>query len=516
MFHDEKAVESVQADGLFFISERFAFPRGLFHIGPKTLAIFHTNDIHGYAAEGRDGEGKLMRAGYPRLKTMADEAAADYKLLLDAGDMLHGQPLATARRGEAVAMLLGPMGYDALAVGNHEFDYGLERLLELRKKYRLPFVAANVRYKKNGRLVFPPYMVKNFKSLRVGIFGLSSPETPVSTSPANVAELTFSDGEEMAKDAREAVRQLKEVEKVDLALALTHLGTEPFIQYGAEWLAEQVPGIDFIIDGHSHSEVRGLKAGGAVIASTGAFFRNVGGIERDDEGQVSARLFPAAELEKFAPDPEIESLLEKAEKTMAKDLAVVVGRTPFELEGERAAVRNGGTNLGRLITAAMMRYAGANAALFNSGSIRASIPAGEVTRGKLLEVLPYGNYAVTVKLSGAELRKVLAQSLKMAGGGGFLQFAGLKIAARPLKAGYEIRSIEIGGRPLSDRAEYVVAINDFMNAGGDGYDLLKKTPLGEYETVEEMLLKYIAETPADELARVARTENLITGNSKLP
>jgi 5'-nucleotidase len=357
--------------------------------------------------------------------------------------------------------------------------------------------------------------VKNFKTFKVGIFGLSSPDTPTSTSPANVASLTFIGGEAMAAQAREIVRVLKNEEKVDVVIALTHLGTEPYVQYSAQWLAAQAPGINYIIDGHSHSEVPGLMVGNTLIASTGSFFHNVGTILTELPANPMSRaiLLPAASLGKVAPDRKITALLEKMEKELAREMTVVVGQAPFELEGRREIVRNESSNLGRLITAAMVKYTGADAALFNGGSIRASIPAGEITRGRLLEVLPFGNYAVTVKLRGSDLRKVIEQGLAHGGSGGFLQFSGFTVKAdRRAGAegwGYKIRSIEIGGKPLSNRAEYTVAINDFMNIGGDGYELLNKLPVGEYETVEEMLLKYISETPADELSRVSQAENLI-------
>ncbi|MDR1021321.1 MAG: metallophosphoesterase, partial [Synergistaceae bacterium] len=172
------------------------------------LVIFHTNDVHGYAFEEKNADGGLTRIGYDRLKAVVDAEESPRKLLLDAGDVLHGQAFATARRGELVALVLSMAGYDALAVGNHDFDYGQDRLIYLAGKYRLGFLAANVTHDdKEGGYIFPPYQVKNLGDMKVGVFALSTPETTTSTDPRNVAGLRFIDP---VASAKKMVKLLKD------------------------------------------------------------------------------------------------------------------------------------------------------------------------------------------------------------------------------------------------------------------------------------------------------------------
>ncbi len=243
------------------------------------LVIYHTNDVHGYMFEARDGDGKLTHIGYDRLKAMVDADPSPHKLLLDAGDVLHGQSFATAKDGELAAIVLGMMGYDALATGNHDFDYGRERLLELADRYRLRFLSANV--VSDEGYILPPYLIRSWGDLRVGIFGLATPETRTSTNPVNVAGLTIRDPIEAS---RKMVRRLKN-ERVDLIVALTHMGSEAYCNPSSLTIAEQVPGIDVILDGHSHStlatRVKRSDSSEALVASTGAFFENVGKVMID-------------------------------------------------------------------------------------------------------------------------------------------------------------------------------------------------------------------------------------------
>ena len=479
---------------------------------PPLLTIFHTNDVHGHVLGERSGQA-LSAIGYSRLKTYVNQCPAKHKLLLDAGDVLHGHPLATVRQGELVAGLLAKMNYDALAVGNHDFDYGLARLMELRDKYELNFIAANIIEKEDGAPLLPPYLIKDFGDCKVGIFGLTTPETPIKTSPGNVDLVTFGTSEQLAVTARDMARFLREEKRVDLVVALTHLGTGPLDDPGAQAVAKEAPGIDLIIDGHSHSVIKGLRVGGALIVSTGAYLANLGQIDlnRLPEGgwAISPKLISASELTEVDPETEIEALSLTFQEELNQELNQVVASIPFDLNGNREQIRFSSTNFGRLVCAAMKQGTGADVAIINSGSIRGSIPAGDITRGRLLSVLPYGNYTVTVRLSGAELMEVINIGLSQPGEGGFPQFHGLNVAAYEVKApdGAIISRdvaeyVEVNGRRLDKNAEYVVAINDFMYAGGDGYVTFSGSIAREYGTVEELLRHYLANVSRAELEAV--------------
>ena len=339
------------------------------------LVIYHTNDAHGYAFHERDDAGNPIRWGYDYVKTAVDRDPIYSKLLLDAGDVLSGQAFANARKGELICRILNMMHYDAIAAGNHDFDFGWERLLSVRDVHSLPFLSANVRENLDNRRILLSYRVRNFPNLKVGIFGLSTPSTPTVTDPRNVADLTFESPEETIKIAGEVARRLREIEEVDIVIALTHLGSEPYSELSSLTLAREAPGIDLIVDGHSHSELpEGLKVGNTTIASAGAYLENIGRIEVFGSSgggfEFKPRLLPASESEHVTPKSELSSALEILREDLNIELETVIAHSPINLDGERERIRTSSTNMGRVICAALMNRTGADAAIINSGAIR--------------------------------------------------------------------------------------------------------------------------------------------------
>ena len=470
------------------------------------LVIFHTNDVHGYAFEEKNASGDLTRVGYDRLKAIADAEESPRKLLLDAGDVLHGQAFATARRGEMAAIILSMVGYDALAAGNHDFDYGQDRLLDLAGKYRLNFLAANVtRANKKGVSILPAYLVKNFGDMKVGIFGLSTPETPTTTDPRNVIGLQFTDPIASAKNM---VKLLKG-EGVDLIIAVTHMGSEPYCKPMSQTIAAEAPGIDLIIDGHSHSEaiinVKRRDGGETLVVSSGFYFQNLGRVDIDRKKgggfTFSAQILPASSLAAFDPDPAMREAMDVLKSELEKELEQVVMNLPFDLDGSREKVRSSSTNLGRVICASLVEATGADAAMLNSGSIRDSIASGDVTKGQMLSVLPYGNYVYLIEITGKDLLSALNHGLGQPGSGAFPQFWGMEVIAKETaltgtdgpKNALAADSVKIGGYPVKDDAKYVLAINDFMHSGGDNYEMLTKYEYREFATMEEIFRNFVTE-----------------------
>jgi 2',3'-cyclic-nucleotide 2'-phosphodiesterase (5'-nucleotidase family) len=415
------------------------------------------------------------------------------------------------------------MGYDAFAAGNHDFDYGLARLMDLANRYRLSFIAANITGREDGALILPPYVVRDFGGLKVGVFGLTTPETAYKTAPANVAAVDFGTPETLAATAREMTRMLREKEKADLVVALTHVGADPGGRPDSAFLARAAPGLDLVVDGHSHLAQPGLRVGRTLIVSAGAFLENVGRVEvrRGPRGrlELTSGLVSAAELENTTPDPAVAAEVARVAAELEPALKAVVARTPFFFNGDREEARRDSTNLGRLVCAAMMKYTGAEAALINSGSLRGSLPAGEVTLGQVLSALPFGNYALTVRLSGRDLRTILNSTLARPGRGAFPQFYGLTVTVRevpplgsiPAGPRYRVEAVEIGGRPLVPEAEYLVAVNDFMLAGGDQYGIPAENNRGrirEFGSVEEMLRRFLAEDAPEDMVAIDRDDNL--------
>jgi len=485
------------------------------------LVIYHTNDVHGHVFHETNEEGNPIRWGYDYVKTMVDRDPTYNKLLLDAGDVLSGQAFANIHKGELVGRMLSAMRYDAIAAGNHDFDFGWERLLSLRDVHSLPFLAANVRENLDNRRILLSFVVRNFPNLKVGIFGLSSPSTATNTDPRNVTNLTFESPEETIKTAGEMVRRLKEVEEADIVIALTHLGNEPYSKPSSLTLAREVPGIDLIVDGHCHSSLtEGLKAGGTTIASAGEYLENLGRIEvfRSGDGgfEFKAGLLPASESEYITPKPELSSALEVLREDMNSELEVVTARSPINLDGERERIRSGSTNMGRIVCAALMNATEADAAIINSGSIRSSISEGDITKGTLLSVMPYGNYTYTVEMTGADILETLNIGLSRPGSGAFPQFYGLSVKARRGEAATPddtteiliVEDVAIGGKPLDPDASYKIAINDFMYHGGDGYTQFAKYPFNEFGTMDYIFSDFISKSSAETIRRIDNTEVL--------
>ncbi|MEH7522572.1 5'-nucleotidase C-terminal domain-containing protein [Bacillus sp. JJ1503] len=459
----------------------------------KKITILHTNDSHGRVVESStDG------MGFAKISTLVKQFESENPntLLLDAGDTLHGTTFATLSKGESVAEVMNKVGYDGMAAGNHDFNYGYERLLELEKKVVFPVLSANVR-KADGSLLLKPYVIKEVDGIKLGIFGLSTPETHYKTHPKNVEGLTFTDP---VVEAQAMVKELKGL-NVDMIVAVTHLGIDESSTDTSIKVAKGAPGIDLIVDGHSHSTlVEGLQGeNDTLIVSSGEYTKNLGVVELTFEGKKltgkKAKLIKKEETADVKPDPEVEKVIKDIQAAQEEILSEVIGKTAVKLDGEREQVRTGGTNLGNLITDAMVDMTGAEVAIMNGGGIRASIDEGDITKGEVVTVLPFGNYIVTKKLTGAQLKSSLENAVNSypESKGAFPHISGLTFAIDTAqKVGERIHSMKINGQPVDMNKQYLVATNDFMAAGGDEYTSFKDSPIeNEFPALDEALIAYI-------------------------
>ncbi|MDR1164368.1 MAG: bifunctional metallophosphatase/5'-nucleotidase [Deltaproteobacteria bacterium] len=471
------------------------------------LVIYHTNDVHGYAFEERDEAGQLVRIGYDRVKALVDADPSPRKLLLDAGDALGGQAFATARKGELVGEVLSLTGYDAIATGNHEFDYGFRRFMEVVNKYRLNFLAANV-ILPNGEPLLAPYLVRSWGDMKVGIFGLSTPLTLTSVDPRFIEGLKFTDPIE---EALATVDRLK-AEGAELIVAVTHLGSEPYCEPMSQTVAERVPGIDLVLDGHSHSvaviPIERADGSRVIVASAGAYLENIGrvAINRKGDGgfSIDAEIIPASspEIAATAPDPAARAAMGAIRAELEAELSQIALQVPFDLVGLTRLTRSSSTNFGRLVSAALADATGADVALINGGSIRDNVLKGDVTRGQLLSALPYGNYIYLINVTGEDLLAALTHGLALPGAGAFPQFWGLEVVTekREVTSSNGAKSVAlvplavtVGGKPLDPQAEYSLATIDFMYSGGDGYAMFGKYPFREFGGVREAFSEYMTE-----------------------
>lgn len=460
--------------------------------GAKQITIVHTNDIH-----ARIEGDKTALIGFDKISTIVKELKAKNPntLVIDAGDAFHGQTIAHLVKGESVATVMNKIGYDFMAPGNHDFNYGQERLVELNTMTSFPILAANVK-KADGTDFLTPYMIKEVDGVKIGFFGLATPDTVFMTHPKNVVGLTF---EDPIKAASNMVKELEK--KTDVIVAISHLGINDSYTYTSKKVAEQVTGIDIILDGHSHTVLEtGMVVNNVLIAQAGEFGKNVGIVEFSVEGgkviEKKASLINKAASDAIAADKEITDLVAEIKAVNDKMTSVVVGKSAVVLDGERVHVRVGETNLGNLITDAMRDATKADVAITNGGGIRASINEGEISKGEVITVLPFGNYVVLTELKGSALLEALEHGVDAypEQAGHFAHVAGVAYKFNPNKpVGQRVIEAMVGGEKLDVNKIYRVATNDFMAAGGDKYDMFKGTPiLGQYPALDEILIEYIA------------------------
>lgn len=455
-----------------------------------TITIIHTNDTHGRIL------GDSTSIGFAKIATLIKEskAANPNVLVLDAGDTLHGMPIVNISKGENAVKVLEAAGYDYMTIGNHDFNYGQERLLELRDMSSIGMISANI-LDESCNNVFTPYVIKEIDGIKVGIFGLSTPETAYKTSPTNVTGLTFANPIETAQKVVDEIK-----DKTDIIIGIVHLGLDGGSEFTSEKLAQQVDGIDVLIDGHSHTLLEnGLLVNDTLIAQTFEHDKNIGKVKIEvSNGKVinkTAELINISATADVVEDAEVTKIIDQIKMENEPVFAQVVAASDIYLDGVRANVRTKETNLGNLSADAVRKAAGADIGFVNGGNIRTDIQPGDITFGKLAELFPFGNTVQVKKVTGEDLVKVLEISVQAypETQGGFLQVSGMSFEFDPsMPSGSRVVGVKVGESQLDLTKEYTVAINDFLGIGGDGYDLFKNYPIyGEVGTYEEVFADYL-------------------------
>ncbi|MBF9016256.1 MULTISPECIES: bifunctional UDP-sugar hydrolase/5'-nucleotidase [unclassified Oceanispirochaeta] len=461
-------------------------------IEDTSLVIAHTNDTH-----GRILEGKYDGMGFAKISTEVMKLRDENPnvLLLDAGDTFHGTTLVTLSKGEAAVKILNAMGYDAMTPGNHDFNYGKDRLLELAAMCEFPVVCANVIDDATGETILPPYTIIDVNGLLVGIFGLTTDETLYKTHPKNVEGLTFRDP---AVVAQEMVDELRD--EVHVLIALGHLGVDDETINTSTSVMEKVMGIDLFVDGHSHTPMEeGIAAGSGLIVQSGYHDKNLGIAKVNYSMEMGikseAMLFTKEASADVIDDAAILSLVEGINAENEKVTSVVVTKSDVLLDGERANVRTGSTNLGDLIGAALLDATEADISLQNGGGIRTSIEAGDVTKGEIISVLPFGNTVTVLEITGQGVIEVIENGVKAypEASGGYCHMAGLTFEFDETKpAGSRVTKVMVAGKELDPSAKYSLATNDFLAAGGDQYEMLIGLKvLAEMGTLDDILVAYM-------------------------
>lgn len=480
------------------------------------IKIVHTNDIHARVEENA-GSGII---GMPKLKSVIDDFTddSDMDLVLDSGDLFHGQSIATLVKGESVAELVKACGYDAMTAGNHDWNYGKDRLKELAKIADVEMLTGNV-VEENGEQFFDNQYYfetaeKNGQELKVGIFGVIDPDIYSKTSQTNVEGLTFTDSVEYAKAASSELEQMG----CDVVIALTHT-------YNPTELASSVDGVDLWLAGHEHidisTEVTTPDGSKSYVVESGYYLYEAGLIDLDcsldSDGEITDIRINADKTDysaagSLSDNAEVRSVLDNIKAEQSVILNNVVGTSPADLDGVWENLRIDETNLGRAVTDAYLLETGADIAFENAGGIRASVKKGDVTYSDIIGISPFGNYIVTKQITGKQLKEILETSIEIqknsivayesgeydawpTNSGSYLQTGGISVEYNlDLEYGSRVISVKVGDEKLDDEKLYTVATNNFVAVSECYPQLANAEEAGEFSACDEALIKYFSQS----------------------
>lgn len=476
------------------------------------LFIVHTNDVHARVTAGEDDS-----VGYAKLATIIKTARSitDNILVLDAGDVTHGTNFANLFNGATVGELLIMSGYDAVAPGNHDFNYGIDNLLALSDEAEavsdLKVLSANIT-DENGYLLFQPYQIYDFNGFKVCVIGLTTPDTKTKSHPKNTEGVEF-DNPVVYENAQAAIDLAHEI--ADYVVVLGHIGTVADGESGltSTIICENIDGIDLFVDGHSHSVLSGDNyVNGTLIVSAGEYMQNIGVVDiLVKNGEVaSENAFLIASSDVLDPansalcqqygitdvpdDPEVSAYIESVNEAIEARFGEVVATIPEDLDGEREHVRTGKTNLSEIVCDAITAETGADFTIVNGGGIRASLSAGDVTLGEVNAVLPFTNIVTVCEITGDEVYQALEHGYSMLPetNGAFSQTDLEVVFSADNPVGERIEEVRLNGEPIDRNATYTVATNDFMAAGGDGYTMFGRITQ-EGRVLNEVFADYLAQ-----------------------
>lgn len=484
--------------GVFFVMAMVVLflSCGTYASSEKEVVILHTNDVHSRA---KDDD---LEIGYARLSTYIKSVRANEgvePIVLDAGDAFHGKIISYSSEGASIVNIMNKVGYTAMTPGNHDFNYGSKRLLELSQLAKFNVLSANV-VGLDGGNIFTPYIIEERDGVKIGIFGLCTPETVVKTNPKNVRDVRF---KECIEVSRKVVKELKD-NGVNAIVCLGHIGLDTSSVITSDAICSSVEGIDLFVDGHSHTQLdNGLKVNNSYIASTGQYLNNIGQVKmRFDENNrlmgIKCELISKEDIIDMEEDPEVLSLIADIEKKQSDELGEVIAHTDIKLNGERCKVRTSSTNMSKMLSQAIYEFTNADVAILNGGTIRASIDVGDITRMDIISVLPFDNTLVTKKMTGSQLKKVLEEGVGYypVENGGFPDIAGMTYKFDPNRPkGSRVISIKKDGEEIKMNKEYIVALSDYLDEGGDNYPFADIPFIDEHKPVNEIFTEYLRNNP---------------------
>ena len=525
----------------------------------KDTVILHTNDVHGRIVEekGVIGDAKLA--------TVIEQERAKSNqttLVVDAGDAFQGLPISNSTKGEARAEILNQMQYDAMAVGNHEFDFGLDEVKKYKEILKFPLLSSNT-YVNGARLFEASTIVDKDKTVEGDEFvviGVTTPETATKTHPKNIKGVTFTDPISEVNKVIEEVQAKAHAEGKDYKhyVVLAHLGVDTTtpVEWRGSTLAEALsknPRLKgkrvTVIDGHSHTVASTTYGDNVTYNQTGSYLHNVGKITYKSRQLLgNPTQIAAADAKKLPANPTVEKLVKDIkQKYDAENAVEVVSNSPVELNGDRENVRVRETNLGNVVADSLYQYGQTgfshptDIAVTNGGGLRETIAKGKpITKGNVIAVLPFGNTISQIQVTGQQVLDMFEKSLGsilqvdkdgkkvldengqplLEPSGGFLQVSGVKVYYDTnLPSGKRVLAIQVKNRTtgrydLLDLAKtYYLATNDFLAAGGDGYTMLGG-PREEGPSMDAAFEEYLKTVDLTQYEKINPNSRTISVDSK--
>lgn len=525
-----------------------------------TVTVLHTNDVHGRMVEDdRNGViGDALLSGI-----VNDYRSKGTTLVFDSGDSFQGLPISNSSKGEDMATIMNAVGYDAMTVGNHEFDFGLDQLRRLSKQINFPIITSNV-YVNGVRLFQPSTIVDKTPGVdgdEVVVIGVTTPETATKTHPRNIVGVTFKDPISEVEAVIDQVESNARAEGKDYKtyIVLAHLGidTTTPVEWRGSTLAEALSNYAplkgkrvLVLDGHSHTLHTATYGDNVTYNQTGSYLNNVGRVVYNSDRILSHGVITHDEAKKnYQVNPTIKAMLDDIQaKYKADSSKVVIENSPVKLSGDRMDVRVRETNLGNVVADALLDYGQtgfshkSNLAVTNGGGLRETIAKDKpVTKGDIIAVLPFGNSVAQIQVTGQNIYDMFVKSLGsilqvdesgktvldengqplLEPSGGFLQVAGARVYYdTTLPTEKRILSIDIldpetkSYKPLDKTETYYLVTNDFLAAGGDGFTMLGG-PREEGPSMDSIFADYLATADLSKYAVInpnSRTISISSAN----
>lgn len=481
----------------------------------KEIIIYYTNDMHGRLSTHDEDE---LSIGIDKISKIVNLTLLKNRntFWFDAGDFSHGTPRMTLSSLDNLVDTLNSTHLNAIVTGNHDYNLAMEHLYELSKRLNAFMLSANTVDRETRYPVLLPYTVysvdldqndfisktgnsndSRLDNIKIGVFGLSTPETAYKTNPNNVKEVEFLNPIETAKNMVKLLRN-----SCDIVIALTHLGLDDSSEFTSRRLAEEVTGMDLIIDGHSHTELpEGLLVNDTLIVQTGAHGKYLGKavitLDNKTIEKIKTVLIKEEQVNEYIKNPDIyiEDKLNAIDKETESQLSKVIAYIDRELSGDRLALRRKECELGDIVADAFRWRTRADIAVVNGGTLRTGLPKGDITYGNIISIVPFGNSIQVAEVKGSTIREMLEHSVSgyPESFGGFLDISGMKFSFVPdSPIGNRIRDIEIKGEPIDEDKIYTICSLDFLFVGGDDYTMLKDLKIiGDFGKCEDIIVDYL-------------------------